>query len=189
MEGVTMARLALAVLGAALVAACSSSLEPVAVQSGSPRPTQSAGPTTSAGTESASPTPTPYSAPSNAPTPIPLSSSAAAEPDPTPTPGPTVPPGTTPFPTPGATITPGSTRVIGTIRRVDGSPAAGICVVLEKGICPIATDAKGSWFTDIPAGPLNWNFIYRVEGTDVGRQFVLGTQPGELRLPIYTLSQ
>lgn len=103
-------------------------------------------------------------------------------------PTPTVPPGTTPFPTPGPTITPGSTRVIGTLRRADGSPAQGICVVLEKGLCPIATDDQGVWFTDIPAGAINWNFIYKIDGQEAGRQFVLGTEGGELRLPIYTLT-
>lgn len=130
---------------------------------------------------------------------------AAAVPPPTPSPSPTptespsptsppsdatpVPPGTTPFPTPGATITPGSTRVIGTIRHADGSPAAGICVVIEKGLCPIGTDDQGVWFTDIPSGPINWNFIYKltVDGPEVGRQFVLGTTGGELRLPTFVL--
>jgi len=103
------------------------------------------------------------------------------------TPGP--PPGTTPFPTPGATITPGSTRVIGTLRHADGSPAKGICVVLQQGLCPIATDEQGVWFTDIPAGPINWNFIYKVgvDGQEIGRQFVLGTDGGELRLGLFTL--
>jgi hypothetical protein len=97
-------------------------------------------------------------------------------------------PGTTPFPTPGPTITPGSTRVIGTVRRVDGSPARGICVVIQKGICPIGTDNSGVWFADIPAGPITWNFVYKIDGTEVGRQFVLGTKGGELRLGVYTLT-
>ena len=108
--------------------------------------------------------------------------------DPEATPGPTVPPGTTPFPTPGPTITPGSTRVIGMIVRPDGSPAAQVCVVLEKGICPIATDEQGMWFTDIPAGPLSWNFIYKVNGQEAGRQSIIGSNGGELRLAVYTLT-
>ncbi len=117
----------------------------------------------------------------------PTAAPPSAEPSPTDA-GPTVPPGTTPFPTPGPTITPGSTRVIGTLRRPDGTPAVGVCVVLEKGICPIATDDQGVWFTDVPAGPITWNFIYRVDGVDVGRQFVIGTAGGELRLGRYTLT-
>jgi len=121
--------------------------------------------------------PTPTPTPSPSPTP-----EASVEPTPTP------PPGTTPFPTPGPTITPGSTRVIGTLRHADGSPAQGVCVVLEKGLCPIGTDAQGVWLTDIPAGPINWNFIYKVGGQEVGRQFVLGTEGGELRLGLYTLT-
>ena len=113
---------------------------------------------------------------------------AAVTVEPEATPGPTVPPGTTPFPTPGPTITPGSTRVIGTLVRPDGSPAAGVCVVLEKGICPIATDDRGMWFTDIPAGPLNWTFIYKIDGQEAGRQFIIGSSGGELRLAVYTLT-
>ena len=119
--------------------------------------------------------------------------SAVPQPSPSPTGSPAdttpIPPGTTPFPTPGATITPGSTRVIGTVRHADGSPAAGICVVIEKGLCPIGTDDQGVWFTDIPSGPINWNFIYKltVDGAEVGRQFVLGTTGGELRLPAFVL--
>ena len=109
------------------------------------------------------------------------SAAAFGEPDATPLPG------TTPFPTPGPTITPGSTRVIGTILHPDGSPAAGVCVVLETGICPIATDAHGVWFTDIPAGPITWNFIYKVGGQEAGRQMVQGSGGGELRLPAFTL--
>ena len=121
------------------------------------------------------------------PTPTP-SASPSPEVTAEPTPGP--PPGTTPFPTPGATITPGSTRVIGTILHADGSPARGICVVLEKGLCPIATDEQGVWFTDVPAGPLRWNFIYKigVDGPEIGRQFVVETEGGELRLGAYRLS-
>ncbi|HEY8806923.1 MAG TPA: hypothetical protein VIN70_04995 [Candidatus Limnocylindria bacterium] len=126
------------------------------------------------------PSPSPSATPSESPTPSPTPTDAA----------PTVAPGTTPFPTPGPTITPGSTRVIGTIRHADGSPAAGICVVIEKGLCPIGTDDQGVWFTDIPSGPLNWNFIYKlkVDGAEAGRQLVLGTTGGELRLPVYTLT-
>ncbi len=78
--------------------------------------------------------------------------------------------------------------MIGTLRRPDGTPAAGVCVVLQKGICPIATDDQGVWFTDIPAGPITWNFIYRVDSVEVGRQFVVGTSGGELRLGVYTLT-
>ena len=119
------------------------------------------------------------------PSPVPLASDAIVVPDATPDVTPL--PGTTPFPTPGPTITPGSTRVIGTIVHPDGSPAQGICVVLEKGICPIATDENGVWFTDIPAGPISWNFIYRIDGQDAGRQSVAGTSGGELRLPVFVL--
>jgi hypothetical protein len=135
------------------------------------------------------PTPSPgsFSAPSDAPTPIPLASSAATA-EPEPVAAATPPPGTTPFPTPGPSITPGATRVIGTVKLRDGSPARGMCVVLQKGICPIATDDKGVWFTDVPAGPITWNFIYKIDGTEVGRQFVLGTKGGELRLGTYTLT-
>lgn len=139
-------------------------------------------------TQTASPTATPFSAPSNAPPPSPLPSAASlGQPDPTPEATPL--PGTTPFPTPGPTITPGSARVIGTILHADGSPAAGVCVILEKGICPIATDGNGVWFTDIPAGPITWNFIYRVGGQDAGRQFILGSSAGELRLPVFKLPE
>jgi hypothetical protein len=99
-----------------------------------------------------------------------------------------MPPGTTPFPTPGATITPGSTRVIGTILRADGTPAQGICVVLEVGICPIATDEHGVWFTDIPAGSFTWNFVYKVNDQEAGRQVITGSTGGELRLPPFTLT-
>lgn len=60
--------------------------------------------------------------------------------------------------------------------------------MLEKGICPIATDDQGTWFTDIPAGPLNWNFIYKIDGQEAGRQFLIGSGGGELRLPRYTLT-
>lgn len=130
-------------------------------------------------------TPVAVPPPTQSPTPTESPSPTGSPADSTP-----VPPGTTPFPTPGATITPGSTRVIGTIRHADGSPAAGICVVIEKGLCPIGTDAQGVWFTDIPSGPINWNFIYKltVDGAEVGRQFVLGTTGGELRLPVYVLA-
>ena len=129
-----------------------------------------------------SPTPTPTDVP---PSPVPLASDAVAVPDETPDVTPL--PGTTPFPTPGPTITPGSTRVIGTIVHPDGSPAQGVCVVLEKGICPIATDEHGVWFTDIPAGPISWNFIYKIAGQDAGRQFVASTSGGELHLPVFVL--
>ena len=138
-------------------------------------------------TPAATPTASPYSASADASPPVPLPSAAVAG-EPEPTAAATPLPGTTPFPTPGPTITPGSTRVIGTIRRADGSPAQGICVVLEKGLCPIATDDQGMWFTDVPAGPINWNFIYKIDGQEAGRQFVLGTAGGELRLAIYTLT-
>ena len=62
-------------------------------------------------------------------------------------------------------------------------------MVLQQGLCPIATDEQGVWFTDIPAGPINWNFIYKVgvDGQEIGRQFVLGTDGGELRLGLFTL--
>ena len=60
-------------------------------------------------------------------------------------------------------------------------------MVLEKGICPIATDAQGVWFTDIPAGPINWNFIYKVDGRAVGLQSIAGSGGGELRLPRFRL--
>jgi hypothetical protein len=132
------------------------------------------------------PSPSPTASPTEAPpSPVPLASDDVAVPDATPDVTPL--PGTTPFPTPGPTITPGSTRVIGTIVHPDGSPAVGICVVLEKGICPIATDEGGVWFTDIPAGPITWNFIYKIDGQDAGRQFVAGTSGGELRLPVFVL--
>lgn len=146
----------------------------------------SAEPSPSTASETSTPTPTPFFAPTGAPAPSPLPSSAVVEAEATP--GPTVPPGTTPFPTPGPTITPGSTRVIGTLVHPDGSPAVGVCVILEKGICPIATDDQGVWFTDIPAGPLNWNFIYKINGDEVGRQFIIGSTGGELRLGRYTLT-
>ena len=139
-----------------------------------------------ASASAASASPTPYSAPSDAALPTPLQSAAVGAP-PEPSAEATPLPGTTPFPTPGPTITPGSTRVIGTIVHADGSPAQGVCVVLEKGICPIATDDQGIWFTDIPAGPINWNFIYRIDGQEAGRQFLLGSAGGELRLPRYQL--
>ncbi|HTJ59776.1 MAG TPA: hypothetical protein VL333_01145 [Candidatus Saccharimonadales bacterium] len=129
------------------------------------------------------PSPSPSASPP--PSPVPLASEDVAVPDATPDVTPL--PGTTPFPTPGPTITPGSTRVIGTIVHPDGSPAQGICVVLEKGICPIATDAQGIWFTDIPAGPIGWNFIYKIDGQEAGRQIVAGTNGGELRLPVFVL--
>jgi hypothetical protein len=123
----------------------------------------------------AEPSPQPTASATEVPSPIPPASDAVAE------------PGTTPFPTPGSTITPGSTRVIGTIVHPDGSPAQGVCVVLEKGICPIATDEQGVWFTDIPAGPISWNFIYKIDGQDAGRQFITGSSGGELRLPVFVL--
>ena len=78
--------------------------------------------------------------------------------------------------------------MIGKLLHADGSPAAGVCVILEKGICPIATDEGGIWFTDIPAGPLNWNFIYKIDGQEAGRQFLIGSSGGELRLPVFTLT-
>jgi hypothetical protein len=132
------------------------------------------------------PSPSPTASPTEAPpSPVPLASDDVAVPDATPDVTPL--PGTTPFPTPGPTITPGSTRVIGTIVHPDGSPAVGICVVLEKGICPIATDEHGVWFTDIPAGPIGWNFIYRIAGQEAGRQIVAGTTGGELHLPAFVL--
>jgi hypothetical protein len=163
----------------AALAACSESTLPPA----SPTPSSAAVAASPVG----APTPTPFSAPSDAPLPSPLASGAvSAEPDPTPEATPL--PGTTPFPTPGPTITPGSTRVIGTIVNVDGSPARGVCVVLEKGICPIATDDQGVWFTDIPAGPLYWNFIYKIDGLEAGRQLLVGSSGGELRLPKFVLA-
>ena len=168
---------------AALLAACSQQAAPEPLPSASPVAV-AADPTSPPG----SPTPTPFTAPSNAPVATPIPSDEASAPPAEPTPGLTPPPGSTPFPTPGPTITPGATRVIGTLHRRDGSPAAGVCVVLQKGLCPIATDAKGVWFTDVPAGPINWNFIYKVDGEEVGRQFVLGTSGGELRLGAYTLT-
>jgi hypothetical protein len=131
------------------------------------------------------PSPSPSASPTGVPSPVPIASDAVVVPDATPDVTPL--PGTTPFPTPGPTITPGSTRVIGTIVHPDGSPAQGICVVLEKGICPIATDEHGVWFTDIPAGPISWNFIYRIDGQDAGRQSVSGSSGGELRLPVFVL--
>ncbi|HAF10997.1 MAG TPA: hypothetical protein DCK98_13085 [Chloroflexi bacterium] len=133
-----------------------------------------------------SPSPTPFTAGSGAPAPVPLPSDDVSAP-PEPTAEATPLPGTTPFPTPGPTITPGSTRVVGTLVNPDGSPAQGICVVLEKGICPIATDDQGVWFTDIPAGPINWNFIYKVAGQEVGRQSLSGSGGGQLRLPPFRL--
>jgi hypothetical protein len=129
--------------------------------------------------------------PAALPSPSPASPSPTATASPTGTPGADAtpaPPGTTPFPTPGPTLTPGSTRVIGTILRADGSPAQGVCVVLEVGICPIATDERGTWFTDIPAGSMTWNFVYKVKDQEVGRQVVTGSSGGELRLPAYTLT-
>lgn len=159
------------VFGAAvLLAACAGSVEP--------QPSQAAA--------SDSPSPTPYTAAAGAPLPSPLPFDEVGTP-PEPTAEATPLPGTTPFPTPGPTITPGSARVIGLVVHRDGSPAQGICVVLEKGICPIATDAEGVWFTDIPAGPINWNFIYKIDGQEVGRQPLFGSSPGELRLPRFTL--
>lgn len=139
---------------------------------------------TSPGVESASSTPFTAESDTTAPSPLPPGDATAP---PEPTAGATPLPGSTPFPTPGPTITPGSARVIGTVVHTDGSPAQGICVVLEKGICPIATDAQGVWFTDIPAGPINWNFIYKIDGQEVGRQPLFGSSPGELRLAPFTL--
>lgn len=155
-----------------------------AVPSQSPEPQTAASPTLPA---SPTASPTPFSAPSDAAAPTPLPSDEAT-PEPEPTPGATLPPGSTPFPTPGPTITPGSTRVIGTLVHADGSPAERVCVVLEKGICPIATDEQGVWFTDIPAGQFAWNFIYRINGQEVGRQSVPNTSGGELRLPTFTIA-
>jgi len=43
------------------------------------------------------------------------------------------------------------------------------------------------WFTDIPAGPIGWNFIYKVDGQEAGRQIVAGTGGGELHLPVFVL--
>ena len=169
-----MRRLGVALVAAVLLAACAPAAALPPGSSAPPSPTVSA-------------TATPFSAPSDAPPPSPLPSGAALG-EPAATPEATPLPGTTPFPTPGPTITPGSTRVIGTILHSDGSPAAGVCVILEKGICPIATDANGVWFTDIPAGPINWNFIYKVDGQEAGRQFLLGSDGGELRLPAFTLT-
>jgi len=169
-----MRRLGVALVAAVLLAACAPAAALPPGSSAPPSPTVSA-------------TATPFSAPSDAPPPSPLPSGAALG-EPAATPEATPLPGTTPFPTPGPTITPGSTRVIGTILHADGSPAAGVCVILEKGICPIATDANGAWFTDIPAGPINWNFIYKVDGQEAGRQFLLGSDGGELRLPAFTLT-
>jgi len=74
--------------------------------------------------------------------------------------------------------------VIGTLVHPDGTAAQNVCVILEKGICPIATDDHGVWFTDIPAGPLNWNFIYKINGEEAGRQFIIGSSGGELRLAV-----
>lgn len=168
-----------------LVAACAGTVAPGATgQPESARPSDAA---VAPADHTASPSPTPFSAPANAPLPLPVPSSAvSAEPQPIAEATPL--PGTTPFPTPGPTITPGSTRVIGQLRLANGAPAVGVCVVLEKGICPIATDEQGRWFTDIPAGPIRWNFIYKIDGQEAGRQFVLETTGGELRLPSYTLS-
>lgn len=132
-------------------------------------------------------TPSPSASASPPPSPVPLASEDVTVPDATPDVTPL--PGTTPFPTPGPTITPGSTRVIGTIVHPDGAPAQGVCVVLEKGICPIATDEHGVWFTDIPAGPIGWNFIYKIDGQEAGRQIVAGTSGGELRLPAFVLGE
>lgn len=163
---------------AVLLAACAGSAEP------QPSPAVPSVAVASPAIGSASPTP--FTAPADAPLPTPLPSDAVSAP--TEPPAEATPlPGTTPFPTPGPTITPGSTRVIGTLVHPDGSPADGICVVIEKGICPIATDAQGVWFTDIPAGPINWNFIYKIDGQEAGRQFLLGSAGGELRLPRFTL--
>ena len=160
---------------AALLSGCATAVQPTPP---SASPDAEASP-------SGSPTPTPFTAGSGVALPTPLPSDEVI-PEATETPGPP-PPGTTPFPTPGATITPNSTRVIGSVRRPDGAPAPGVCVVLEKGICPIATDERGVWFTDIPMGPTNWNFIYKVQGDEVGRQTLFGSPGGELRLPTFTL--
>ena len=122
------------------------------------------------------------------PTPLRVEEPTASASPTSPQPEPTLLPGTTPFPTPGPTITPGSTRVIGTLVHPDGTAAQNVCVILEKGICPIATDDHGVWFTDIPAGPLNWNFIYKINGEEAGRQFIIGSSGGELRLAVYTLT-
>ena len=181
-----MTRIGLALIAgcAVLLTACTASVEPgVASPTGSADLTQAAAPSPP---DAPSPSPTPFSAPSDAALPTPLPPGAAAEPEATP--GPTVPPGTTPFPTPGPTITPGSTRVIGKLLHPNGTAAANVCVVLEKGICPIATDEGGIWFTDIPAGPIRWNFIYRVNDQEVGRQQIQRTDGGELRLPVFTIT-
>lgn len=141
-------------------AACSQSAEPQPTPAAA-SPAAASAALTSPAVETASPTP--FTAPSDASAPSPLPPEAASVPA-EPTPGATAPPGTAPFPTPGPTITPGSTRVSGTVVQADGSLAQGICVVLEKGIGPIATDAQGVWFTDIPAGPINWNFSDTIDG-------------------------
>ena len=181
---VTRIGLALVAGCAVVLAACAGSVDPgVAIETSSVDPTQAAAPSPS---DAPGPTPTPFSAPSDAALPTPLPSDAVAEPQATP--GLTMPPGTTPFPTPGPTITPGSTRVIGKVLHADGTPAWNVCVVLEKGICPIATDERGIWFTDVPAGPIRWNFIYRVNDREVGRQQVQRTDGGELHLPVFTLT-
>ena len=181
----SLVRVALLIGSAALIAGCAGSLPP-SPQAAAPTADASASPSATA-SPSPTPSPTRYSAASDAalPTPLPPDTPSAT---PEPTAGLTPPPGATPFPTPGPTITPGSTRVIGTVVRADGAAAVGVCVVLEKGICPIATDEGGSWFTDIPAGAINWNFIYKINGAEIGRQSVYGTKVGELRLPVYTIT-
>lgn len=166
---------------AAVLAACTA--PQAAGPSSSPAAGASAGASASP-SASAAASPSGYTAPADAALPSPLPSDAAKAPDA----GPTPIPGSTPFPTPGPTITPGATRVIGKLVHPDGTAAQHVCVVLEKGICPIATDEGGIWFTDIPAGPIHWNFIYRLNDQEVGRQFLLGSEPGELRLPVYTLT-
>ena len=169
---------------AVLLAACAQPAEPRSSEGAPAAVVETT--ETSRSPDPASASPTPFSAAVDAAVPSPLPPAAAAA-TPEPIAGATPPPGTTPFPTPGPTITPGSTRVFGTVVRADGTPAAGVCVVLEKGICPIGTDDGGRWFVDIPAGPINWNFIYKVAGREVGRQSIQGSGGGELRLPRFVL--
>ncbi len=82
----------------------------------------------------------------------------------------------------------------GGIRRTHSDGAAGHDAIPDArphdhaGQHPGHRHASPRRWVPRPAGPINWNFIYKVGGQEVGRQFVLGTEGGELRLGLYTLT-
>ena len=63
---------------------------------------------------------------------------------------------------------------------------SGDCPVFRL-IRPISVPLPTHILTDIPAGPIGWNFIYKIDGQEAGRQIVAGTNGGELRLPVFVL--